>query len=1560
LRLALLLTLCAPVVQAVHLDARHAQHLLQWDQHQQFFETWLTPKQQHPEETLRGLLEGHADLSGPYPIPKALVLDDLTPAQRNHRWLQQAIKAYQHQNWLITEHALSQLLPPLSTGIAPSAALLKQITSLRLQRPLSITPYRTADRTADMPDPAFEGLLNYAQALSLFNAGQPDLALETLERLQSTATKRPSIENAGPQDTGLIETRIRWLQAFILIQGQRSKQALTLLNGVSSTHPWFALTQQLQAWGRLAEDDIQGALSLLLQQSQQAPQQVPQPLSATRIQLLDTLQQHAAPLQAARLASQWLRPLQRHYSAILDQVRQVNSKAFLNQLGQRQSGDRQTELIALLSHESRQLLTELERINFLSQQLRGQIHFMPAQRQLFNLGRNHLKTLLHKYRDRVPDSGVRLPDAILRGNRLILELESRLSELVGQPRSWPQRYALLDGLAVWHTGKPFAERWWEPSGKRPSTSLDLAAANAELQRFATEQFSKISALEERRIERPLSKLPILAQQAQALLAQLDNHKNQLLSALAAALQVDPAQQVAELENQLLWLSIQIAPRAQAFDQPEQQRWFEADVAGAGTPPENTPIPFELALTTLESLADNALNPPIQNQALRHLADLRLLLSERILSGDPIPVRPDITPRSAIGLYLKLLERSDPQIPDPQIPDPQIPDPQIQRPQIFYQLAKAYELEGEPEQSLAALQQLMSSNPEQSLRPEIEFRIAELQFGLRHYDLAAQAYQAVLDNDRSDEYRDQSRYKRAWSAFKQGQYSEALNDFFILVDRYWPQSTQTGIQTRSSFGTLPQPLLATSTGQLLTPQTQTRQTQTRQTVLDDSLRVIALTFAYMDGVHSLQQYFDRVGPKPYEARIYQHLGAYFQYKRRFTDTAETFNALVERFPQSDDAPELQSKVVKAYTDGEFPSKSWPARQDFVERFGIHSAAWQQASAAQRERITMHLAGYLVELAQRDHALGQQSGQATALETETETEIETDRVEVAQRRHQHLSQALGWYDQFISALPADPRLLEMQFLKAEALSEIGQPEQAANLYQRLAYPQGAHPKVHPRSLEAGYAALLAYQRLYLNAAKESPEAETWLLTGIEQSRRFSQAFPDSAYTPEVQTKRAEDLWTHHDYAQASNAASVLLQGDAGLDTGLDTGLRRRLWRVKAHANFDRQRFADAEQAYQQLLRLSPPAAERETLLRRLAESVYQQGAQAQREADSEAQSETHAETKRMIALGHYQRLGQVVPGAHILPQADFDAATLLLQLERWPEAVVALERFSQAHSSSPLQTTIDAKKAVAYQQIQDWSQAALALQRIFVREQGSALGREALWHSAALQEQAGQPKQAILAYQRFVEFFPSPHEPAMEARLKLAELNQQLSRTPRQRWWQALVAAEIQASTAKGAAASTDRSLFIASEAALTLAKQALLQFQSQALTLPLEQSLTLKRNAMETSIRYLTHTRDFGLAVQSTEATALTGQLYQQFARALLASQRPKRLKALALEQYTILLEEQALPFEDQAISLHELNVSRIAEDIYTPGIATSLDALRQLMPARYAKDERLPEYSDAL
>jgi hypothetical protein len=52
-----------------------------------------------------------------------------------------------------------------------------------------------------------------------------------------------------------------------------------------------------------------------------------------------------------------------------------------------------------------------------------------------------------------------------------------------------------------------------------------------------------------------------------------------------------------------------------------------------------------------------------------------------------------------------------------------------------------------------------------------------------------------------------------------------------------------------------------------------------------------------------------------------------------------------------------------------------------------------------------------------------------------------------------------------------------------------------------------------------------------------------------------------------------------------------------------------------------------------------------------------------------------------------------------------------------------------------------------------------------------------------------------------------------------------------------------------------------------------------------------------------------------------------------------------------MLEEEAFPFEEKSIHVHEKNLELMATGIYNPWIEKSLDRLAQLMPGRYAKPE---------
>ena len=69
------------------------------------------------------------------------------------------------------------------------------------------------------------------------------------------------------------------------------------------------------------------------------------------------------------------------------------------------------------------------------------------------------------------------------------------------------------------------------------------------------------------------------------------------------------------------------------------------------------------------------------------------------------------------------------------------------------------------------------------------------------------------------------------------------------------------------------------------------------------------------------------------------------------------------------------------------------------------------------------------------------------------------------------------------------------------------------------------------------------------------------------------------------------------------------------------------------------------------------------------------------------------------------------------------------------------------------------------------------------------------------------------------------------------------------------------------------------------------------------------------------------------------------------SERPTDLEPMELSEYELVLEEEAFPFEEKAIDLHEENMELLQAGLFNPWTEKSLGKLAQLVPGRYAKSE---------
>jgi TolA-binding protein len=864
--------------------------------------------------------------------------------------------------------------------------------------------------------------------------------------------------------------------------------------------------------------------------------------------------------------------------------------------------------------------------------------------------------------------------------------------------------------------------------------------------------------------------------------------------------------------------------------------------------------------------------PHRQEALRRLGDLEMdRVDSRIASGESAGATDY---KAAIKTYQDFLKA---------YPN----DPGNDR--VLYQLARAQELSGDLDTSLATLDRLVQAHPGTRYRDEAQFRRGEMLFALRDYPKSEQAFALSMQSGSSSQFHERSLYMFGWAQFKQGRLEDALKSFFGVLD-----VKLAGRGTESDLAKLP------------------GLTRADRELVEDTFRVTSISLANLQGAASIPPYINSAVRREYEFRVYQQLGELYIKQERVKDAADTFGAFAQRSPSHPAAPLLQARVIEIYASTGFATLALEAKKQYVSHYGVGSDYQRSNPDGWTQNAEPLVKTHLEELARHYHASAQKS-----------------------KKSEDYQEAVRWYRNYLSSFPQDPQAAQNNFLLAELLYEDSRFAEAAVEYEKSAY---GYPK-HAKSADAGYAALLAYGQQEKRLAAAEPQKVQ--RSAVDSALRFAKAFPQDPRAAPVLTNAAEKLYALNDGERAAAVARQVI----ALQPAPPAAQRRVAWTVVAHTSFDKGAFADAERAYSEVLALTPEKdASRADLNERLAASVYKQGEAAR------SQGQT-AE-----AIGHFSRVASVAPASQVRATAQYDAAAAMLAMKDWDNAARTLEDFRTRYPQHPLQPEVSSKLAVAYVEKGSWSQAAAEFERMAAANKDPQLARAGLWQAAEMYEKAGARAPAARAYERYIKQYPAPLEPALEARYRLARVAREEGNSTRE----VALMKEVQRGDLTAGSARTDRTRYLGGMATLALAKPLADEYRKVALVEPLKRQLKLKKDRMETVLKAYAAAADYGVAEVSTAATFQTAELYRDFGKSLMNSQRPKGLKKDELEQYNVLLEEQAFPFEEKAIEVHEVNAKRTASGIYDTWVRQSYSALGELRPARYGKVERAERIVDAI
>src|SRR6476661_8308493 len=470
------------------------------------------------------------------------------------------------------------------------------------------------------------------------------------------------------------------------------------------------------------------------------------------------------------------------------------------------------------------------------------------------------------------------------------------------------------------------------------------------------------------------------------------------------------------------------------------------------------------------------DPQLRAEALRRLGDLNMEAGEgERMAGEASTI--DMQGAEAIKLYTSLL-KSYPDYP--------------RNDQVLYQLARAYETTGQPEPALATLDHIVQKYPQSSHMDEVQFRRGELLFSVKRYPEAEKAYAAVIGRGGTSAFYQQSLYKHGWSLFKQSLTLESLPSFGGVLDRE----------------------LGTAPGKAVKLESLKRGDRE---LVDDTLRVMSITFSYNDGAASLEQYMKEHGERPYAWLLYQRLGDFYVDNQRFQDAAGVYRAYVARDPYSDHAPDLDMAAIEAYGKGGFSQLVLDGKHEFVERYNFDSPYWKTRSRADNPRVVQELKVNLKDVATYFHATAQKS-----------------------KRVSDYEEAARWYRDYLKSFPGDADSAATNYLLADCLFESHQYEDAATEYAHTAYD---YPK-NDKSATAAYAGLAAYQKG--EEGLSGPDKDAWHKRATDAGVKFAQAFPEHPDSAGVLTRAAEEIFAAGDRPRAIGVAQSILARQPPVDT------------------------------------------------------------------------------------------------------------------------------------------------------------------------------------------------------------------------------------------------------------------------------------------------------------------------------------------------------------------------------------------------------------------------------
>jgi len=605
--------------------------------------------------------------------------------------------------------------------------------------------------------------------------------------------------------------------------------------------------------------------------------------------------------------------------------------------------------------------------------------------------------------------------------------------------------------------------------------------------------------------------------------------------------------------------------------------------------------------------------------------------------------------------------------------------------------------------------IIEEYPDSRYVPESLMRIGEYHFNPPRNDInkAIEFYKRILDYKDSPKF-DEALYRMGWSYYRLSNYPEAVSYFTLLADDI-ERARQIDPNQRFS----------------------------NPALRDESLEYIGISFLDFGGTEHAVEYLNRIGGRIYGVEILKKIGDVYMYEKELYDEAiEAYQTLLKMYPDHNEAPEIQEKIVTAYRYMRDDMMAYVSRDKLHNEYRPGSEWWEKHPDEKlREKVY-----FITERALRDNI-----------------NLLFQRAELARDQNLHL-QAVNDSRKYLKAFPADSSAPLIHWNMALTMdTRLNQKDagfeeymKISDLYWNSKYQKFAAENAIALTKEAvendttrktiatldkttdslksiGSAIpVLNYQRLELT------ENERKL---IRAYTNYIKLFPHEPETAAILANGGALYYNNNQFKEALRYFNTIVRHFSASED-----INNVKYTI-LESYFGKGDFKSAEIVAKRLKNSSGISPDLERKARkRLAESIF-------------LAAEVYANTEDHLQAGNeYLRVVREVPNAEFADLSLFNAALEYDKAREFSRAVETYNYLIETRSNSKYLLDAMNNLALDYGELKEPNNAALTYERLAAVAKDSTQAHDALFNASFFFVKAEEWEDAIRVNRQFVAKYP----------------------------------------------------------------------------------------------------------------------------------------------------------------------------------------------------------------